>query len=101
MPAVHTTSRMLTPPDPRTLGWQANGHCHNEPPELFFPVGNSGPALDQTEQAKAVCRRCPVRQACLAWAMETLEHGVAGGLSEDERRALRRKRVAARESVAS
>jgi WhiB family redox-sensing transcriptional regulator len=63
----------------------------DEDPELFYPSGSTGAALEQTQQAKAVCQRCPVRVQCLAWAMKTHQDaGVWGGLSEDERRALRR-----------
>jgi WhiB family redox-sensing transcriptional regulator len=46
----------------------------------------------QAEQAKAVCRRCPVIAACRSWAMDTnQESGVWGGLGEEERRALKRR----------
>jgi WhiB family redox-sensing transcriptional regulator len=44
-----------------------------------------------------VCRRCDVREPCLAWALESgQDHGVWGGLSEDERRALKRRNARAR-----
>jgi WhiB family redox-sensing transcriptional regulator len=60
---------------------------------LFFPIGTSGPAAIQIEMAKAVCFKCDVRDECLEWAMSTNQDaGVWGGLSEDERRALRRAR---------
>jgi WhiB family redox-sensing transcriptional regulator len=60
--------------------------------ELFFPVGSSGPALRQIELAKEVCGRCDVVDICLQWALETgQDAGVWGGLSEDERRALKRR----------
>ncbi|NEY31118.1 WhiB family transcriptional regulator [Streptomyces sp. PRKS01-65] len=76
--------------------WREHAACRHEDPELFFPVGTSGPAALQTEQAKAVCRTCPVREQCLQWALETGQSiGVWGGTSENERRALKR-RVAAR-----
>ncbi len=71
--------------------WRNRSRCRDEDPELFFPVGNTGPALLQTAAAKAVCRRCPVRDRCLEWALTALPHGVAGGLSEQERDAVRRK----------
>ncbi|WP_314220529.1 WhiB family transcriptional regulator [Streptomyces zaehneri] len=79
--------------------WREHAECRNEDPDLFFPIGTSGPALLQTEQAKTVCRRCPVREQCLEWAMETEQTlGVWGGTSEDERRALKRRIRAARRS---
>ncbi|MFJ8676739.1 WhiB family transcriptional regulator [Streptomyces sp. NPDC093589] len=66
--------------------------CQDEDPELFFPVGTTGPALLQVEEAKAVCRRCPVMEDCLTWALRTGQaHGVAGGLAPEERRALKRR----------
>lgn len=74
------------------MDWRHQAQCTDEDPELFFPVGNAGPALLQIEEAKAVCRRCPVMDHCLQWALETgQEHGVWGGLSEDERRSMRRR----------
>ncbi|WP_121714467.1 WhiB family transcriptional regulator [Streptomyces sp. E5N91] len=80
--------------------WQARGACGREDPELFFPIGDVGPALMQAEEAKAVCRLCPVVEPCLRWAMETREvHGIWGGTSESERRLLHRS--AARAAVAS
>ncbi|MFI1928504.1 MULTISPECIES: WhiB family transcriptional regulator [unclassified Streptomyces] len=79
--------------------WREHAECRNEDPDLFFPIGTSGPALLQTEQAKAVCRHCPVREQCLEWAMETDQTlGVWGGTSENERRALKRRIRAARRS---
>jgi WhiB family redox-sensing transcriptional regulator len=78
------------------MDWRHVAACRDEDPELFFPVGNTGPALVQIEQAKAVCRRCAATEPCLSWALESgQEAGVWGGLSEDERRALRRTRARA------
>ncbi|MFF4344256.1 WhiB family transcriptional regulator [Kitasatospora sp. NPDC001540] len=75
------------------MDWRSRAACRDEDPELFFPIGNTGPALLQIEEAKAVCsRRCPVREQCLTWAMATgQDAGVWGGLSEDERRAMKRR----------
>ena len=71
------------------MDWRHNAVCREEDPELFFPIGNTGPALLQIEEAKAVCRRCPVIEQCLQWALESgQDSGVWGGLSEDERRAM-------------
>lgn len=69
--------------------WRHDAACREEDPELFFPVGTSGPALVQTAEAKAVCHRCPVTAGCLAWAPASgQDAGVWGAMSEDERRAL-------------
>ncbi|MFD1667776.1 WhiB family transcriptional regulator [Streptomyces calvus] len=77
--------------------WRNSAACRTEDPDLFFPIGTSGPALMQTEQAKAVCRGCPVREPCLEWALETGQSiGVWGGTSETERRALKRRTGARR-----
>jgi WhiB family redox-sensing transcriptional regulator len=75
------------------MEWVHRALCKDEDPELFFPVGTTGPAASQIDAAKAVCVRCPVRLDCLEWAMTTSQgSGVWGGLSEEERRALRRAR---------
>ena len=74
--------------------WLHRGACRTEDPELFFPVGTTGPALRQTEDAKRICRRCEVAEACLDWALRTgQDAGVWGGLSEEERRTVRRRRL--------
>ncbi|WP_028708624.1 WhiB family transcriptional regulator [Propionicicella superfundia] len=79
------------------MDWRHQAACLNEDPELFFPVGNTGPALMQIAEAKKVCRTCPVREPCLQWALDAgQDHGVWGGMSEDERRALRRRAARSR-----
>ncbi|MEV5432748.1 WhiB family transcriptional regulator [Streptomyces sp. NPDC052701] len=76
---------------PVNTNWRGAA-CKDEDPELFFPVGNTGPALLQIEEAKAVCRRCPVIEHCLQWALESgQEHGVWGGTDEDDRRRMKRR----------
>jgi len=71
--------------------WRDRALCQHEDPELFFPVGTSGPALAQIERARAVCHRCPVADQCLRWALVTgQDAGLWGGLTPEERRALRR-----------
>ena len=77
------------------MDWRDQGACRGEDPELFFPIGTTDSALAQLQEAKAVCRRCPVQEECLHWALhsEPAGQGAAGvcaGLSEDERRVLRR-----------
>ena len=75
------------------MDWRHNAACLTEDPELFFPIGNTGPALAQIERAKQVCARCEVREQCLAWALEAGQaHGVWGGLREEERRAIKRRK---------
>lgn len=81
----------------KVANWVSQAACVTEDPELFFPVGTSGPALWQIEDAKQVCRRCDVIDACLEWALSAGEHaGVWGGRSELERQALLRHRRAPR-----
>ena len=64
---------------------------------LITHRGLSGPAILQIEEAKSVCRRCDVVDTCLKWALENgQDAGVWGGLSEDERRALKRRTARAR-----
>lgn len=71
------------------MDWRDSAACRDEDPELFYPVGSTGPALLQIAEAKAVCRRCPVLDECRAWALANREpYGVWGGLSEDERRVI-------------
>ena len=79
------------------MDWRHSALCRDEDPELFFPIGTTGPAAMQIEEAKTVCRRCPVTTDCLTWALDTSQDaGVWGGLSEDERRALKRRGARAR-----
>jgi WhiB family redox-sensing transcriptional regulator len=76
------------------MNWRDQAACRNEPPELFFPVGTTGPAWRQIAKAKSVCHRCPVTATCLAWALDTGQrYGVWGGLSEDERHEMQRRRA--------
>lgn len=71
----------------RSLDWLDIAPCKAEP-DAMFPGTNK----HDIEYAKSICRGCPATQRCLNWALETgEEHGVWGGLSEGERRALRRR----------
>lgn len=72
--------------------WRHGAACRDEDPELFFPITETGPGARQVDRAKAVCARCPVRERCLEYALERgLDHGIFGGTTETERRALRRR----------
>ncbi len=78
-------------PDAPDTEWVHRAACREVDPEIFFPVGTTGPALAQVAEAKAVCGRCPaaVQLKCLDYALTTRrQHGVWGGMTEDERRAL-------------
>lgn len=73
------------------MDWRHRAACADSDPELFFPIGTSGPAQLQITEAKAICRRCPVIMQCLNWALSTgQDSGIWGGMTEDERRALKR-----------
>jgi len=77
--------------------WRDKSACLTVDPELYFPDCNTGPALDQIDKAKQVCAQCPVVENCLQYAIESnQDSGVWGGLSEDERRALKRRAARAR-----
>ena len=72
---------------PGELDWAADALCAQTDPEAFYPEKGGS-----VKEAKKVCESCPVREACLVWAMARDEkHGVWGGLTERERRARRKK----------
>ncbi len=85
------------------LSWRDQAACQDIDTNLFFPVGLTGTAIDQTNRAKAVCRSCSAQPACLEFALRTnQDHGVWGAHTEEERRALRRaRRAAARRALAA
>jgi len=79
------------------MTWRSRAACLDENPELFFPIGNADPAFHQINKAIVICRRCEVADTCLRWAMHShQDDGVWGGLSADERRALKRRNARAR-----
>ena len=60
--------------------WRELSACRDSDPDLFFPIGSTGAAVDQIEKATAICGACSVREACLQYAFETnQEAGVWGG----------------------
>lgn len=64
--------------------WMVRAHCQHYDDDLFFPARG-----ESCEAAKEICRGCPVQRECLDWAVENREyHGVWGGTSPRERRAL-------------
>ena len=88
---MNTTSTTITL-TPTGRDWRSRAACLDVDPETFFPVAESGPVHDaQVAAAKQVCARCPVVAECLAEAMVRIPDGIAGGLTEVERRALSRR----------
>ncbi|HEY2579006.1 MAG TPA: WhiB family transcriptional regulator [Streptosporangiaceae bacterium] len=82
--------------------WAARGACRGSDPELFFPIAHAGPAASQLAKARAICAQCPVQRECLEFAVESgQDFGVWGGMSEGERRVLRRKQSRHRRYVAT
>jgi len=68
--------------------WLAAGNCRNLPANFFFPSDGRG-----VQRARRICEDCPVREACLEYALiNHIERGVWGGTSERERRRLARSR---------
>lgn len=77
------------------MDWRAQAACLTTDPEQFYPTATTGPAYDaQVREAKAVCAPCPVRAECLAEALSRIPYGIAGGLTEEERRTERLPRQA-------
>lgn len=71
------------------LGWQERALCAQTDPESFFPEKGGS-----TREAKKVCHSCEVRSECLDYALSNDERfGIWGGLSERERRKLKRRAV--------
>ena len=69
--------------------WQSRANCMGVDPELFFPERGAS-----TREAKEVCRGCVVREDCLEFAIANGEKfGIWGGMSERERRRVRRARI--------
>ena len=77
----------VSPEDEDELGWQDQALCAQTDPEAFFPEKGGS-----TREAKRVCRSCEVRAECLEYALEHDERfGIWGGMSERERRRLKRE----------
>lgn len=69
------------------LGWQGEALCAQTDPEAFFPEKGGS-----TRDAKRICGSCDVRGECLEYALQNDERfGIWGGLSERERRKLKRR----------
>ena len=76
--------------------WQIQANCMGVDPDLFFPERGAS-----TREAKEVCRGCVVREDCLEYALANGEKfGIWGGMSERERRRVRRARALQRRDTA-
>ncbi|WP_200936693.1 WhiB family transcriptional regulator [Frigoribacterium sp. Leaf186] len=83
-PASRTTT---TTDDENQLAWQVDSLCAQTDPEAFFPEKGGS-----TRDAKKICASCDVRAQCLEYALQNDERfGIWGGLSERERRKLRKR----------
>lgn len=76
--------------------WWDEANCLGVDPDLFFPERGAS-----TREAKAVCRGCVVNDECLEYALQNSEKfGIWGGMSERERRRVRRQRALTRRTAA-
>jgi WhiB family redox-sensing transcriptional regulator len=71
-----------------------SAQCRREDPEVFFSLDNErGPAkLARESAARAICARCVIQADCLAFALSRDDYGVWGGMTQEERRKLKRER---------
>ncbi len=89
--AVDDLIKMLT----EDRSWQSRANCMGVDPDLFFPERGAS-----TKEAKEVCRGCVVKDECLEFALRNSEKfGIWGGMSERERRRVRRARAMAARSA--
>ena len=71
-----------------SLTWRNRAACRGVDPDVFYPVSD-----EEAEVARAICAQCPVREACLEYALANRERdGVWGGATERERRRMIRQR---------
>jgi WhiB family redox-sensing transcriptional regulator len=74
--------------------WRAEAACHGATAEHFFPPPTTETRDERSARedvARALCIRCHVREVCLEYALHVQEpYGIWGGLTEVERRRLRR-----------
>ena len=66
--------------------WRMDAACASTDPDLFFPIGTTGAAVEQIIAAKDFCGSCAVRVDCLNFALVTKqEDGIWGGTTPEER----------------
>ena len=70
------------------LSWRQRAACRGVDPDVFYPTTD-----EEADEAKSICGVCPVREACLEYALVSRERdGVWGGATERERRRIIRQR---------
>jgi len=86
--------------DAEQLDWQELGLCREYPVDLFFGPDHGESELEKQAReahARSICHRCPVKEPCLEFAMDTNQkYGIWGGLTDKERASLKRRRARAR-----
>jgi hypothetical protein len=88
--ATRATRRELLAGHTQPEDFRHRAACRSVDPEVFFPAAVHGAEFEQQVSiAKAVCAGCPVRERCLSWALSALPEGIAGGMTEHERRSER------------
>ena len=75
---------------PLSTGWRYGAACRGADLGVFFRGRG-----ESAEPARRICARCPVRQPCLDYALDSIVHGIWGGLTERDRRALRSRHMGA------
>lgn len=81
-----TLSDLMWEPD---ASWRGSAACSGVESDTFFPASEEESAA---KAARGICEECPVREACLQYALATNQTaGVWGGLDAGERRRLRRR----------
>lgn len=86
-PATRTTRREPIGGHVRPEDFRHRAACRSVDSEIFFPTAVAGPEFEAlVSVAKTVCAGCPVREQCLTWALTHQPDGIAGGMTEHERR---------------
>ncbi|WP_079044275.1 WhiB family transcriptional regulator [Streptomyces anulatus] len=76
--------------------WRLSALCANPvfDPEMWHPKGTDARSVADANQAQRICRLCPVQEKCLRWSLDNhQDQGVWGGLTEQERRRIHRRRT--------
>lgn len=93
-PPEEVRKPMLDQTSSKTDNWRGLVLCQGMDTNTFFPVSSAGPLLIDIIEAKRVCGRCPVQWQGLGFAADQgVDHGIWGGLTETERRALKLRQV--------